>query len=72
VPIAWRERDSGGLVEGVIDLAFAENGKWILVDFKTEEELRSSEAAYRRQLGLYAVAVASACQSPVSPFLLHL
>jgi ATP-dependent exoDNAse (exonuclease V) beta subunit len=71
VPIAWREKD-GGLVEGVIDLAFKEDGRWALVDFKTEEELRSTEAAYRRQLGLYAAAVASACESPVSSFLLYL
>ena len=46
------------LVQGVIDLCYAENGEWVLLDYKTdradEEELLRR---YTRQLGWYAKAL---------------
>ena len=51
----------GTLVEGVVDLAFEEDGVWTVVDYKTDRELRTiGEAQYRRQVGLYASAIAQA------------
>ena len=67
-PISWRHDDR--LIEGVVDLAFEEEGQWTLVDFKTDEEL-ADEAPYRRQLGLYALAVGAASGQPVSAFLMR-
>mgnify|MGYP000941432789 CR=1 FL=1 len=50
----------GTLVEGVVDLAFREEGAWTVVDFKTDRDLGLELPVYRRQVALYARAVASA------------
>jgi ATP-dependent exoDNAse (exonuclease V) beta subunit len=56
-PVTFRD-DDGSLVDGVVDLAFEEKGAWVVVDFKTDRELESALAVYRRQVGLYARIVA--------------
>jgi ATP-dependent helicase/nuclease subunit A len=58
-PIAWRD-PNGLLIEGVIDLAFEQAEGWTVVDFKTDEEFRGNEAAYRRQVAMYAWAIRAA------------
>ncbi len=58
-PILLREPD-GTLVEGVLDLAFRRGEKWIIVDFKTDQELADAKAAYEAQVRLYARAVSEA------------
>ncbi|MBS1828309.1 MAG: UvrD-helicase domain-containing protein [Acidobacteria bacterium] len=58
--------NNGQLVEGVIDLAFPEDGHWVLVDFKTDSEL----AKYRPQMAWYALALRKAKQCPVQCYLL--
>ena len=50
--------EDGTLVEGVVDLAFEEDGVWIVVDYKTDRELASGDGPYRRQLAAYASAIA--------------
>jgi len=51
----------GTLVEGVVDLAFEEDGAWTIIDYKTDRELAAAgENRYRRQVALYAAAVAQA------------
>jgi ATP-dependent helicase/nuclease subunit A len=53
--------DDGTLVEGIVDLAFEEDGVWTVVDYKTDRELRTiGEDQYRRQVALYASAIAQA------------
>src|SRR3989442_125348 len=53
--------ESGVLVEGVVDAAFLEDGEgWTVVDFKTDVEIAGRLDEYRRQVGLYAEAVARA------------
>jgi ATP-dependent exoDNAse (exonuclease V) beta subunit len=52
--------DDGTLVEGVVDLAFEENGVWTVVDYKTDRELARGVESYRRQVALYAAAIGSA------------
>jgi ATP-dependent exoDNAse (exonuclease V) beta subunit len=59
VPVLWRERD-GSLIEGVVDLAFEQAGGWMVIDFKTDQELHENEAAYKRQVAMYAAAVQAA------------
>jgi ATP-dependent exoDNAse (exonuclease V) beta subunit len=58
-PIALRQPD-GSIVDGIIDLAFLENGTWTVVDFKTDRELERGLPVYRRQVGLYASAIQAA------------
>ncbi|MBL8175883.1 MAG: UvrD-helicase domain-containing protein [Bryobacterales bacterium] len=47
----------GVAVEGVIDLAFAEEGRWVIVDFKTDAETSGLAAEYKAQLAWYALAM---------------
>jgi ATP-dependent exoDNAse (exonuclease V) beta subunit len=70
LPIACRMGDV--LLEGTLDLAFDESTGWVVVDFKTDEVPDSKVALHRRQLALYAGAIAQATQKPVSGVLLYL
>ena len=57
----------GTLIEGIVDLAFEENGAWTVVDYKTDRELAAAgEDRYRRQVALYASAIAQATGRPTS------
>ncbi|MBI3491981.1 MAG: UvrD-helicase domain-containing protein [Acidobacteria bacterium] len=57
--------DDGTLVEGIVDLAFEETGRWIVVDYKTDREIaEDGEERYRRQVSLYATAIARATGLP--------
>ena len=52
--------DDGSLLECVVDLAFREANDWIIVDFKTDEDLHLREDVYRRQCALYVRGIADA------------
>jgi ATP-dependent exoDNAse (exonuclease V) beta subunit len=71
VPIAWRD-NSGSLVEGVIDLAFQQADGWTVIDFKTDEEFRGNELAYRRQVAMYASGIRAANGAQVSALLMRI
>jgi ATP-dependent exoDNAse (exonuclease V) beta subunit len=58
-PVTHRQPD-GTLLEGVVDLAFEEDGAWIVADFKTDREIEDRLDDYRRQVSLYTAAVAAA------------
>jgi ATP-dependent exoDNAse (exonuclease V) beta subunit len=62
----------GTLVDGVVDLAFEEGGAWTVVDYKTDRELAAGEERYRRQVALYAAAIARATDTPVSAWLVRI
>ena len=65
--------DDGTLVEGVVDLAFEENGEWTVVDYKTDREIADKgEEQYRRQLSIYAAAIERATGAPASAILVRL
>ena len=71
VPVSLREA-SGTLVEGVVDLAFEDEGGWTVVDFKTDQELGTSLEAYVRQVQIYAAAIARATGRPATGVLLRI
>jgi ATP-dependent helicase/nuclease subunit A len=61
----------GTLVEGVVDLAFEEGGRWMVVDYKTDREIAAlGEDQYRLQVALYASAIAQATGAPCDGVLL--
>ena len=65
--------DDGTLVEGVVDLAFEEDGEWIVVDYKTDREIATAgEDRYRRQVALYASAIARATGARTTGVLLRI
>ena len=66
--------DDGRLVEGVIDAAFFESAPagWTIVDFKTDLSLGERADEYRRQVALYARAIARATGEPARAVLLQI
>jgi ATP-dependent helicase/nuclease subunit A len=62
----------GAMVEGIVDLAFEEQGAWTVVDYKTDRELAAvGEDRYRRQVALYASAIAQATGQPATGVLIR-
>jgi ATP-dependent exoDNAse (exonuclease V) beta subunit len=60
-------RADGLLVEGIVDLAFEENGSWTIVDYKTDREMAlGGPEEYRRQVALYASAIGTATGQPAT------
>ena len=68
-PVAWRDGDN--LIEGVVDLAFEAEGKWTVVDFKTDEEL-TRFSNYAMQIGLYGKAMQAATGQATSVVLMRI
>jgi ATP-dependent exoDNAse (exonuclease V) beta subunit len=62
--------DTGALVEGIVDLAYEEDGGFVIVDFKTDRELEGELDRYRRQVQLYASAIAAATGRPARAILM--
>jgi ATP-dependent exoDNAse (exonuclease V) beta subunit len=58
------------MLEGVIDLAFLEQGAWTVVDFKSDADLKARRADYRRQLQWYGAALARITGQPVRGWIL--
>ena len=67
--VAEEENTPVSVLEGVIDLAFRERGGWVVADYKTDvgtdPDFTAREAAYRRQVDLYANAWAQLTGEPV-------
>ena len=57
VPVIWKS-DDGGLVEGAVDLVFHEDGRLVVVDFKTDRDPLDDVEPYRNQLKIYCRALA--------------
>ena len=55
-PLTLRLED-GKMLEGVVDLAFVEDGRWVVVDFKTDADAAERRTQYQRQLRWYAYAL---------------
>jgi ATP-dependent exoDNAse (exonuclease V) beta subunit len=72
VPVAYPLGD-GVIAEGVVDLAFEEEGadgpRWTVVDFKTDLAEGAADE-YRGQIALYVEAIAAATGAPVDGILL--
>lgn len=58
------------VLDGVIDLLFEAEGRWQVVDFKTDADVAANRARYERQLQWYALAVSKLNQAPVDGHLL--
>lgn len=63
--------DDGTIVDGLVDIAFLEDGQWRVVDFKTDRELEHRLDQYVRQVGLYAQAIALSTGRKVSAVLMR-
>lgn len=61
----------GLLIDGQIDLAYDAGDGWVVVDFKSDAELGAAEDVYRRQVALYAEALAEITRQPVRAAILR-
>jgi len=71
IPITLRLA-SGVLIEGTVDLAFHENEEITVIDFKTDRELEGDLPVYRRQVQIYAHALATATGRPARGVLMKI
>ena len=63
----------GEIIEGVVDLAFEEDGEWTVVDYKTDREIAAiGVERYTRQVALYAHAIADSTGKPARGVLVRL
>jgi len=70
-PVSWTSPD-GTMVEGVVDLAFEEEGRWTVVDYKTDRDIATDGLGrYRRQLAIYIAAIAEATGRPATGVLVR-
>jgi ATP-dependent exoDNAse (exonuclease V) beta subunit len=69
-PVTYRT-DAAALVEGVVDLAFEEDAGFTVVDFKTDRT-EGLEDGYRRQVQIYAAAIAAATGRPANGVLMRI
>jgi ATP-dependent exoDNAse (exonuclease V) beta subunit len=74
VPVALK-LDDGVMIEGVIDLAFQEQtpeSPWMVIDYKTDFEVKGRLEEYQKQVSLYALAISRATGLPTQAVLLRL
>ena len=64
--------DANRVLEGVIDLAFEAEGRWHIVDFKTDADIEANRAHYERQLHWYSLALSRLNSAPVRAHLLSI
>jgi ATP-dependent exoDNAse (exonuclease V) beta subunit len=64
--------DDGRVVEGSLDLAFVENERWTIVDFKTDADASERRRQYERQLQWYAFALTRLTGMPAEAWLLQI
>jgi ATP-dependent helicase/nuclease subunit A len=64
--------DDGRMLEGFIDLAFVEQDRWVIVDFKTDADTSERRAQYERQLQWYGFALARLTGMPAEAWLLEI
>ena len=62
--------DQNKVLEGVIDLAFLAEGRWHIVDFKTDADIAANRIRYERQLQWYGLALSRLNNTPVEAHLL--
>jgi ATP-dependent helicase/nuclease subunit A len=69
LPVSLR-LDDAHIIEGVIDLAFEEDGAWCVVDYKTDAPAGPLLGKYQRQVGWYGEALRRITGKPVRCYLL--
>ncbi len=73
----WQNAEAPLVVQGMIDCCFEENGKWILLDYKTDRYFGEASRQqlidqYRLQINFYAEALANLTGMPVAERILCL
>jgi ATP-dependent helicase/nuclease subunit A len=64
--------ENNRVLEGIVDLAFVDQGAWQIVDFKTDADVAVNQPHYRRQLQWYCLAISRLNQAPAKGYLLSI
>ena len=72
VPLADDAGSDGDMLEGEIDLAFFDRGRWTVIDYKTDGGLEEVPEQYRRQIIWYMYAMHRLTSQPVQGILLSI
>jgi ATP-dependent exoDNAse (exonuclease V) beta subunit len=59
------------MVEGYVDLAYRDEGAFVVVDFKTDRELEDARERYEKQVSLYAAAIRRSTGLPTRAVLMQ-
>jgi ATP-dependent exoDNAse (exonuclease V) beta subunit len=70
LPLTLRMNDEL-LVEGFADLIFKEQNTWIVVDFKTDQQIKGDLERYRRQVSIYAKTIGEVYGQACAAFLMR-
>ena len=67
------DKSVGIIMQGAVDLAFVENGKLVIVDYKTDRvrELEKLRALYQKQLELYSEALSNSLEIEVVELIIY-
>jgi len=52
LPVTGKQKD-GTFINAVLDLAFLEDDQWVIVDYKTDQNMETRKEKYKEQLGYY-------------------
>jgi len=64
--------EDGIMVEGVVDLAFKNDGAWTVIDYKTDFEMKGRMEEYINQVRLYGLAISKATGDKARGILLRI
>jgi ATP-dependent exoDNAse (exonuclease V) beta subunit len=56
--------EGGTLAEGVVDMAFREDGRWTVIELKTDAELADTLLRSEAQVAVYVAAIEAATGEP--------
>ncbi|MDR1467116.1 MAG: helicase-exonuclease AddAB subunit AddA [Oscillospiraceae bacterium] len=71
--ISEKFKEKTVILQGAVDCAFEENGKIIIVDYKTDKIIKSSRLInkYKKQLKLYKYAISKCMEKPVKEMIIY-
>ena len=69
-PILFSTED-GEILDGNLDLAFFEDGQWVIIDYKTDQDPVARLEQYRRQMAWYVQALQQTTGAPAYGILLR-
>ncbi|WP_084262148.1 UvrD-helicase domain-containing protein [Ruminococcus sp. NK3A76] len=74
VPFCYKAQSDNGyeLVDGVIDLIYKKNGKWFIIDYKTNYETAALDDKYAAQLSAYKAAFNKLTGETAESYIYHI
>ena len=67
------DQDTGIIMQGAVDLAFVEDGKLVIADYKTDRvrDIEKLRTLYKKQLELYSEALSKSLETEVKELIIY-